>query len=189
MKEGDLVSVDVGVTLNGRITTENHADTTITVKGTGTNVVNSTSPLMVGTYAVADTATVVLNNGAGFANGTISVGGTATLAVGESGTANVSNLTLAAGATLGFNFTERATAPVLAVATSATLPATVKVKVSAAKGKYVKGGAHVLTSGGQFADATVSLAVGSPDWVKGVSVVDGEIVIDVKAIGTMVIVR
>ena len=56
-----------------RITTENHADTTITVKGMGTNVVNSTSPLMVGTYAVADTATVVLNNGAGFANGKVSV--------------------------------------------------------------------------------------------------------------------
>lgn len=176
------------VTLNGRITTENHADTTITVKGTGTNVVNSTSPLMVGTYAVADTATVVLNNGAGFANGTISVGGTATLAVGESGTASVNNLTLAAGATLGFNFTERAAPPVL-VATSATLPATVKVKVSAAEGKHVKGGAHVLTSGGAFAGANVELAEDCLDWVKGVSVVDGEIVIDVKAIGTIIIVR
>ena len=154
----------------------------------GTNVVNSTSPLMVGTYAVADTATVVLNNGAGFANGKVSVGGTATLAVGESGMASVSNLTLAAGATLAFNFTERTTAPVL-VATSATLPATVKVKVSAADGKHIKGGAHVLTSGGVFTGANVELAEDSPDWAKGVSVVDGEIVLDVKAIGTMIIVR
>ena len=184
--EGDTART---VTLNGRVSTEGHADTTITVKGAGTNVVNSASPLMVGTYAVTDTATVALNNGAGFANGTVSVGGTATLAVGESGTASVSNLTLAAGATLGFNFTERATAPVL-VATSATLPATVKVKVSAADGKRAKGGIHVLTFGGAFTGANVVLAEGHPDWAKGVSVnADGNIVLDVKMLGTVVIVR
>ena len=78
----------------------------------------------------------------------------------------------------------------LAVATSATLPATVKVKVSAAKGKYVKGGAHVLTSGGAFVGVNVALAEGYPDWVKAVSVnADGNIVLDVKTAGTFIIVR
>lgn len=176
------------VTLNGRISTNAHADPTITVNGAGTNVVNSTSPLMVGTYAVADTATVVLNNGAGFANGKVSVGETATLMVGESGTASVSNLTLTEGATLGFNFTDKRTAPQLA-ATSATFPATVNVKVSSANGLHVKGGRYELTSGGAFTGANVTLAEGYPKWVKGASIVDGEIVLDVKGSGTYIIVK
>ena len=176
------------VTLNGRISTNAHAAPTITVNGAGTNVVNSTSPLMVGTYAVADTATVVLNNGAGFANGKVSVGETATLMVGESGTASISNLTLAAGATLGFNFTDKMTAPQLA-ATSATFPATVNVKVSSANGLHVKGGRYELTSGGAFTGANVTLAEGYPKWVKGASIVDGEIVLDVKGSGTYIIVK
>ena len=135
-----------------------------------------------------DTATVVLNNGAGFANGKVSVGETATLMVGESGTASVSNLTLTEGATLGFNFTDKRTAPQLA-ATSATFPATVNVKVSSANGLHVKGGRYELTSGGAFTGANVTLAEGYPKWVKGASIVDGEIVLDVKGSGTYIIVK
>ena len=65
----------------------------------------------------------------------------------------------------------------------------VSVKVSAADGIRPKGGAHVLTSGGKFAGATVSLAAGAPDWVKGVSVVDGDIVLEAKPIGFKLIVK
>ena len=65
-----------------------------------------------------------------------------------------------------------------------------KVKVSAADGKRAKGGIHVLTFGGAFTGANVVLAEGHPDWAKGVSVnADGNIVLDVKMLGTVVIVR
>ena len=47
---------------------------------------------------------------------------------------------------------------------------------------------NVLTSGGKFVGATVSLAPGAPDWVNDISVVDGEIVLDVKNIGMMILV-
>ena len=41
-----------------------------------------------------------------------------------------------------------------------------------------------------LADATVSLAEGYPDWVKGISVnADGNIVIDVKFKGTYIYVK
>ena len=96
-------------------------------------------------------------------------------------------LTLAEGAYLGFNFTEKAVAPQL-VATSATLPATVTVKVSSADGLRVKGGKYALTSGGSFTGANVALAEGCPHWAKGVSVVDGEIVLNVT-MGTFIVVR
>ena len=97
-------------------------------------------------------------------------------------------------AILGFNFTERKVAPVLSVATSKTVTLgdnkSVTVKVSAADGIRPKGGIYRLTSsGGQFAGATISLAAGAPDWVKGVSVVDGEIVLEVKLVGFQLIVK
>ena len=101
---------------------------------------------------------------------------------------------LADGAALGFNFTEKKVAPVLSVATGKTVTlgenGTVAVKVSAADGIRPKGGVHVLTaSDGAFADANVSLASGAPNWVKGVSVADGEIVLEVKPRGFMLIVK
>ena len=64
------------------------------------------------------------------------------------------------------------------------------MKVSAADGIRPKGGSYQLTSSnGAFAGANVTLAAGAPEWVKGVSVVDGEIVLDAKTTGMMVIVR
>lgn len=170
------------VTMAARICTSTNTST-ITVAGHGTNVVATASPLMTGTYAVTDAATVVLTNGAGFANGTVSVGSTATLAV-ESGTANVRDLTLADGAALAFNFTERGVLPVLAVANGATASGAVNVKISSELGPedWPSGGMHVLTSGGGFAGKTVSLATGSPKWVKGVSVNgDGNIVVNIRS--------
>ena len=144
-----------------------------------------------GTYAVTDAATVVLTNGTGFANGTVSVSSTATLAV-ESGTANVGGLTLAYGAALAFNFTESGVRPVLAVANGATVSGAVNVKISSELSEEDKpsGGTRVLTSGGGFAGKTVSLAAGSPKWVKGVSVNgDGNIVVDIVSNGMMIFVR
>ena len=137
---------------------------------------------------VTNTATASVKAGCKPGAGAVTVNTGATLEVAESGTATIGGaLTLAEGASLAFNFTEKAAAPVLS-ATSATLPTTVNVKVSSANGLYVKGGRYELTSGGAFTGANVTL-VDKPDWVKGVSVVDGEIVLDVKPKGTFIIVK
>ena len=69
------------VRLNGRISTNGDSTTTITVLGTGTNVVAIAQPLMVGTYAVADTATLILEAGAGFPKGILSLGAGTTLSL------------------------------------------------------------------------------------------------------------
>ena len=57
-----------------------------------------------------------------------------------------------------------------------------------ADGLQVKGGKYALTSGGVFTGTNVSL-VDQPDWVKGISIVNGEIVLDVKASGMVVIIK
>ena len=123
------------------------------------------------------------------------VSSSATLEVGASGAlyVNGKTLTLADRASLGFNFTERATAPVFALGSkntpTLTVGGAVAVKLS---GVRPRAGEHVLTTCGGF-DAegvTVSLAEGAPKWAKSVYVnTDGNIVLDVKPRGTMVIVR
>ena len=66
----------------------------------------------------------------------------------------------------------------------------VVVKITADAGKRAKGGANVLTSGGNFEGVGVSIAVGAPDWVKGISVNEsGNIVLDAKAMAMVVIIR
>ena len=48
------------------------------------------------------------------------------------------------------------------------------------------------TSGGKFAGVSsesISLAPDAPDWAMGVSVVNGDIVLDVKPMPTLIIVR
>ena len=140
---------------------------------------------------VTNTATASVKAGCKPGTGAVTVNTDATLEVAESGTATIDGaLTLAEGAALAFNFTERAAAPVLAVATPATLPATVNVKVSAAGGLRPSAGQYTLTSGGAFTGANVSLAADAPKWVKRVSVNDdGNIVLDVKPMGTIIIFR
>lgn len=65
----------------------------------------------------------------------------------------------------------------------------VTVKVTGTAGaRPSRGGTHVLTSGGKFTDATVTL-VDKPTWVKDISVVNGDIVIDVKSRGTYIYVK
>ena len=170
------------VTLDGKVTSG-----PMRVEGNGkvvfANEYNTFSGL-----TVTNTATASVKAGCKPGEGAVTLAAGTTLEVAESGTASVSNLTLAAGATLAFNFTDKRTAPVLA-ATSATLPTTVNVKVSSTNGLRAKGGRYALTSGGVFTGANVTLAPGYPDWVKGVSIVDDEIVLDVKSRGTFIIVR
>ena len=117
----------------------------------------------------------------------------ATLQVAQSGsTALQTGLTLRDGACLGFNFTDCTTAPVLNVSGKTVTfgsESNVVVKVSAADGIRAKGGKYTLTSGGKFANTNVSFAPGCPDWVKGVSVVDGEIVLNVKYMGMTIFVK
>jgi len=142
-----------------------------------------------GRLYVQDAATAAVNAGCPVSRTEVSVASGATLELAQSGTVALAGaLTLAHEAALGFNFTGREP-PVLDVTDkTVTLGGTVVVKVSAV-GKRPKGGANVLTAGGKFAGANVTLAVGAPEWVKGVSVVDGEIVLDAKATGMMVILR
>jgi len=142
-----------------------------------------------GRLYVQDAATAAVNAGCPVSRTEVSVASGATLELAQSGTVALAGaLTLAHEAALGFNFTGREP-PVLDVTDkTVTVGGTVVVKVSA-DGKRPKGGAHVLTAGGKFAGANVTLAAGAPEWVKGVSVVDGEIVLDAKATGMIVIVR
>ena len=183
------------ITVNIPVCNENDNNSSkignVTVTGCGTMVFNSVSTFS-GGLAVKDYATVAVNAGMKPGNGAVSVDTNATLKVAQSGTVTLGgDLTLDDGAALGFNFTEKKVAPVLSVATSATLPegGTIAVKISAAEGIRPKGGNHTLTSGGKFDGATVSLAAGAPKWVKGVSVVDGDIVLNVKSTGMVIIVK
>ena len=118
-----------------------------------------------------------------------------TLEVAASGTRTVTgDLNLDNGAVLGFNFTGRTSAPVLALSSGKSVVFTegestnITVKVSGTV--RPKGGEHQLTTCGGFGaeGVSVSLAAGTPKWVKGVSVNgDGNIVITVNPKGLMII--
>lgn len=162
------------------------------VTGCGTVLFNSNSTFT-GGLTVSDTATVAVNPGKQPGAGTVTVNNGATLRVAQSGTvALAGGLTLADGAALGFNFTEKDAPPVLNVTDkTVTLNGNknITVKVSAADGVRPKGDSYVLTSGGKLGDATVSLAADAPDWVSRVKVENGEIVLDVKRKGFVLIVK
>ena len=178
-----------------------------TVKGPGKVVLNynvanltANADSRKNAFTVADGGTLAIVPGAkpsisSDATGALTVNSGATLEVAESGTVAIDcKLSLKDSAVLGFNYTTRA-APVLDL-TGKTVSfdegenTNIVVKISAAEGKRPKSGANVLTSGGKFAGVTVSLLIKDvPGWVKGVSVVDGEIVLDVKPAGTQIIVR
>lgn len=159
-----------------------------TIAGTGKVLVNAVNTYQ-GNVNVTDTATLAINPGKKMTTGAITVNSGATLQVAESGTNTVNNLTLADGAILGFNFTQRKVAPVLEVSGTVMANGTIKVKVGGEQPAFLNGGKHVLTSGGKFTGATVSLADDASAWVNGVSVENDEIVLDVKPRGTVIIVR
>ena len=162
------------------------------VKGCGTVLFNSVSTFSNG-LTVSSGATVAVNAGMRPGNGTVTVREGATLQVAQSGTVALNGgLTLDDGAALAFNFTDKKTAPVLDVSGKTVKfgeNGTVSVKISAAEGGRPTGGKKTLTSGAKFAGAKVTLAADAPRWVNGVSIEDGEIVLDTKHIGLAILLR
>ena len=144
---------------------------------------------------VLDTATLAVNAGKKPTEGTVKICTGATLQVGQSGTVSLgSNLTLADRACLGFNYTSK-DEPVLdlsgkTVTFAGGATPNVTVRISATDGKRAHKGDNVLTTGGKFAGATVTVADGAPDWVMSVSVdANGNIVMKAKPSGIMILVR
>ena len=146
---------------------------------------------------VYDGTTLALNpsaNTIGLSDQTFYAYAGGTLEVASSGTVKLTgNLSLADGTALAFNFTDWSTPPQLALSSgNMTASGAVTVKVSATGIDRPKAGEYVLTTCGGFdaAGVTVALAADAPKWVRGLSVNgDGNIVIDVKPKGTMIIVR
>ena len=186
------------ITINGTIfsTPGSNSVNPMTVMGSGKVVCNyatlgNSSPYN-GAAMVTNTATLAINPGMSATKGEITVATNATLEVAQSGTvALAGNLTLNDGAILSFNYTNR-NEPVLDV-TGKTVTfgnqSNVVVKISAADGKNAKSGNNVLTSGGAFTGVNVMLAPDAPKWARGVGVVNGEIVLDVKSLSTYIFVR
>ena len=164
----------------------------VTVKGCGKMAFEHSSDFL-GTLTVQDTATVSVKVGCGFTrSGDATVSSGAAIEVAQSGSVTFGkNLTLADGAILGFNFTEKAP-PVLNLSgKTVTLgsQANIIVKITAVEGKRAYGGVNVLTAGGKFAGANVTLAEGAPNWVRGVRVENNEIVLEAYKSGMYIIVK
>lgn len=172
----------------------------LTVKGGGTFICNYT-PTKIdnhsaysGAVTVKDAATLAINAGKVPTTGAVTVNAGAALQVAQSGTvAPGGGLTLDNGAVLAFNYTGRAE-PVLALEGKTVTfeegeTTNVTVRISADAGARAHGGKNVLTTGGKFADATVTLAEGAPSWASGITVENGEIVLSVKPVGLAVFVR
>lgn len=170
------------------------------IAGTGKVVVDSVPvafggyPAYSGAVTVKDTATLAVNDGKMISTGTITVNPGAALQVAQSGTVALGGgLTLDNGAVLAFNYTGRAE-PVLALEGKTVTfeegeTTNVTVRISADAGARAHGGKNVLTTGGKFADVTVTLAEGAPSWASDVTVENGEIVLSVKPVGLAVFVR
>lgn len=187
----------------GRTITANAVFTmygTLTVEGRGTFLCNY-SPVALngkdaysGAITVKEPATFAINPGKYPTTGATTVNSGATLKVAQSGTVALGgNLSLQDGAVLGFNYTTKKE-PVLALegktvtfAEGAATNVTVRITVTGEARAH--GGKNVLTTGGKFADATVTLAEGAPKWVKGVSVEGGEIVLEANPAGLVFVVK
>ncbi|MBR3777938.1 MAG: hypothetical protein IKL02_10155 [Kiritimatiellae bacterium] len=177
------------VTLNGVADVRS----TLTVNGHGRLQVNSNGLNDfdgIGNITVADSATLAYAPGADLGAGAVTVGANATMEVASGEHTFEGGLTLNDGATLSFNFTERTITPQIALpeGKTPTVNGAVKVKIPA-DSKWPTSGEKVLTTCGGFTAEKVTLVDGAPKWVRGLSVVDGNIVLDVKPMGTRVIVR
>jgi hypothetical protein len=171
----------------------------LTVKGRGRFQVNSDGingenvSSRIGSVTVTDSATLSYASGADLGAGAVTVGANATLEVASGVHTFDGGLTLNDGATLAFNFTQRAITPQIVIAADKvlTVKGAVKVKIPA-DSKWPTSGEKLLTTCGGFnaEGVTVSLTEGAPKWAKSVDVnEDGNIVLDVKPMGTKVIVR
>ena len=189
--EPHTITLDAGYSDNGALY----------IAGAGKVVVNHTRAAFGGKNAysgavtVNGTATLAINPGKALTSGAITMNAGTTLEVAQSGTVVLGgSLSLADGASLAFNYTDK-TVPTLNLTGKTVTFATgsttnVTVAISADGLARARGGENVLTAGGKFADATVELAPGYPQWVKGIGVnADGDIYIEARPSGTYVIVR
>ena len=139
----------------------------VTVKGCGKLVFEHYSDFW-GTLTVQDTATVAVNHGCGFTrSGDATVSSGAAIEVAQSG-----SVTFGKNLTVTLNGQKN-----------------IIVKITASEGKSAKGGANVLTAGGKFAGANVTLAEGAPKWVRSVRVENNEIVLEAYKSGMYIIVK
>ena len=191
--DGNPYTITIGNGTSGNV----ERSGTLNVIGTGTVVDNFTetsSYAMSGAVNVGNQATLAVNPGKTMTTDTISVSSNATLQVTQSGTfALGGGLTLADGAILGFNYTDKNSAPVLD-ATDKTVTfgeqSNIVVKVTASNGIWpkAKNNPYVLTSGGGFTGANLTLDTGSARWAKDIRVnEDGNIVLNVKSKGVVFI--
>ena len=175
-----------------------------TVTGTGKVVVDynvndlsSSASSRTNEFSVAAGATLTLNPGANIGFGTLTIASGTTLEVPKSGTVKLSGaLDLEAGAILAFNFTNRLTVPCLDLNGQTTGDISeditqVTVRVSSECGRPV-GGEKTLVTGYDFTgEPAPALDAGKPQWVLGLSVNEdtGNLVLDVKPKGTMIVFR
>ena len=162
----------------------------VNITGKGAVVVNNPENECNGAVTVSDTATLALNAGCPFGTGAVTVSN-ATLRANSSGTVAFANKVVCqADAALAFNFTEKRTAPCLAFNSGVTgnaMPTTLNVRVTAANGILPAGRRHTLTTGYDFTDTTLTL-VDPPGWVQLIGKdASGNIVLDVKSNGTVII--
>lgn len=167
-----------------------------TVTGTGKVVVDynvndlsSSASSRTNAFTVATGATLTLNPGANIGFGTLTVQEGATLEI-QSGTTTFGNLTVAENAILGFNFTDRRNAPVLALYDGAEVHAPDPFTVKVSGTVWPLSGEKLLTTCGGFTAEKVTLVAGAPNWVRDLSVnADGNLVLDVKPMGTVILFR
>ena len=171
-----------------------------TVTGTGRVVINydvndlsSAASSRTNAFIVATGATLALNPSAniGFGDVTVQDGGTLEI---QSGTTTFGNLTVEENAILSFNFTDRRNAPVLALYDGAEVNAMDPFTVKVSGTVWPLSGEKLLTTCGGFGGIplTLSAAGNAARWANQdrLSVnADGNIVLDVKPMGTVILFR
>ena len=162
----------------------------VNITGKGAVVVNNSANTCSGAVNVSGGATLALNAGCPFGTGAVTVKNGATLKANSSGKVEFnSNVVCKDGATLAFNFTERGKVPCLAFKYGTEMPKALNIRISAVEGLIPAGRRHTLTTGYNFANTELTL-IDPPEWVIAVGKDDnGNIVLDVKASGTVIIVR
>jgi hypothetical protein len=166
----------------------------VIVKGCGKMTLESVINDFSGGLNIESSATASIKPGCASSRSGISVAEGGTLELPESGIVALGgNLTINDGSILAFNFTSNSETPVLDVNGKSVIlgeQGKILVKISAADGfRYPSFEKVSLTSGGKFGSANVMLAPGAPKWVKSVSVIDGDIVLEKKTLGLFLFVR
>lgn len=158
------------------------------IEGAGKFVVNNINT-MTGDVCVNDSATLAINEGKVLTSGSVTVDSGATLEI-ASGVNTFGGLELKENSTIVFKFTKRSS-PQIAIADGKTLTADGAVTVKISGDVRPTGGVKVLTTGGGFDGVAVTLADGAPEWAQRRLSVneDGNIVLDVKPMGTEIIIR